>query len=206
MGQWSEAKGWDSKCPQIIFLNLYLTCILYLHLKFCVCIWLGQARDCRGVANGPVVRVGKQLIEAVALCCTTFPCYLAAVQKYTIKRVDWSALPFTTVISRTWSIADFNTRIFSVPWWIYWRSPTPQIWLRVFNVEKTNPLLFYLVCLSKRCPLGGGPRIVETGHILGGNLWRFPNVPLCDFSAQFVLTLIQLLQFKGRQNAENVLG
>ena len=54
--------------------------------------------------------------------------------------------------------------------------------------------------------MGGGPRIVEPGHILGGNIWRFPNVLLCDFGAQFVLTLIQLLEFKGRQNAEDVLG
>ena len=104
MGQWSEAKGWDSKCPLIISLHLYLTCILYLHLYFYVCIWLGQARDCRGVANGPVVRVGKQLIEAVAHCCTTFPCYLAGAEIYNqeswLKRAPLHNCNFSHLINR----------------------------------------------------------------------------------------------------------
>ena len=117
IGQWSEAKGWDSKCPLIIYLNLYFTCILYLHLYFCVCIWLvfciciclyltwssaWLQRSCKWPACPSWEAVDWS--ASTLHCCTIFPCYLAGAEIYNqeswLKRAPLHNCNFSHLINR----------------------------------------------------------------------------------------------------------
>ena len=75
-----------------------------------VSVWLGQAVDCRGVANGLVVPRWEG--------------------------VDWSGRGGQTVISLTWSIGLFNTHISSGGWWIYWGLCKRGIGYSIYKLEQ----------------------------------------------------------------------